>query len=327
MFEFQFPYGFILLPLPVLVFWLTSKFKETGDAVKVPFLSKLGALTDKEPQKGDTVITKTWFQKLIFLLCWCLLITGLARPVLFLEPITWQNSGRDLLLIVDLSGSMEAVDFKTAEGEIITRIEAVKQVVDVFVDRRKSDRIGLAVFGDVAFPQVPFTADHSVLKELLAEVQPGMAGPKTVIGDAIGLALKMFEGSESENKVAVLLTDGNDTGSKMPVDKAAAIAAEKNVIIHTIAMGDPESVGETALDLEKLDKIAALTGGKSFLALDTAELENVYTALDALEHEEVETVSYTPQQPLFQYFVYAMIAAVILLLIVMLFPKGAERKT
>ncbi|USG59803.1 VWA domain-containing protein [Sneathiella marina] len=327
MFEFQFPYGFILLPLPVLVFWFTTKFKETGDAVKVPFLSKIGALTDKEPRKGDTVITKTWFEKLMFLLCWCLLIIGLARPVLFQEPIIWQNSGRDLLLIVDLSGSMEAVDFRTPDGTLISRLDAVKQVVEEFVDRRASDRIGLAVFGDAAFPQVPFTLDHTVLKELLAEVQPGMAGPKTMIGDAIGLGLKMFEGSESENKVAILLTDGNDTGSKMPVDKAASIAAGNNVIIHTIAMGDPESVGETALDLEKLDNIAALTGGKSFLALDTAQLENVYTALDALEPEKVETVSYTPLKPLFLYFVYAMITSVIILLIVMLVPKSKRSRS
>jgi Ca-activated chloride channel family protein len=193
---------------------------------------------------------------------------------------------------------MEERDFGTANGTHLTRLEAVKIVLSDFIARRKHDRLGLAVFGSAPYLQAPFTEDREVVESLLSELQPRMAGPRTMIGDAIGLAVHLFSASDKENKVVVLLTDGNDTGSQMPVERAARIAADEGITIHTIAMGDPETLGEQALDLDTLETIATTTGGSFFLALDTEELDAIYLELDRLEPDRIDTLSYRPKRPL-----------------------------
>jgi Ca-activated chloride channel family protein len=194
---------------------------------------------------------------------------------------------------------MEARDLQDPEGDRLDRLEAVKLVLDDFISRRESDRIGLVVFGGQAFLQAPFTLDHEVSRQMLAETRIGMAGPQTVIGDAIGLALKAFEGSETEDKVLVLLTDGNDTDSKIPPPTAADLAAKEDITIHTVAIGDPETEGEERVDLQALQDIAAATGGRAFRGEDREGLEAIYRELDALEPVEVETLSYRPRRPLY----------------------------
>lgn len=316
MFQFEFVSALILLPLPVLVFLLASEYKKDGTAVKVPFIARLAQTTGREPSKGDTVLLKNFFQKIMFVLCWCLIVIALARPVEILDPIVQKKSGRDLLLLVDLSGSMATPDFNGENNEPISRLEAVKEVIYEFVERRSNDRIGLAVFGNAAFPQVPFTLDHSLLNSLLAELQPAMAGPKTMIGDGIGLSLKMFEGSDSENKVVILLTDGNDTGSQMPVKKAASIAAQNAITVHTIAVGDPSTIGEAALDIDRLKEVSSVTNGRFFLALNRPELVQIYATLDKLENEKIETVSFNPRRPLFHYSLVGLLLIVSLLAVI-----------
>ena len=125
-----------------------------------------------------------------------------------------------------------------------------------------------------------------------------MAGPRTMIGDAIGLAVRLFEASDKQNKVVILLTDGNDTGSDMPVGRAAQIAAEEGITVHTIAIGDPATVGEQALDVETLETISRTTGGSFFLALDGRELEAIYAELDRLEPDRIDSLSYRPKRTL-----------------------------
>jgi Ca-activated chloride channel homolog len=316
MFQFELPYAFFMLPLPVLVYFLIPQHRESGIAVKVPFISRLAQTTGKNPRKGDTVLLKNLLQKILFVLCWCVLVIALARPVEILPPIEQTKSGRDLLLLVDLSGSMATSDFTDENGDTISRLEAVKNVIYDFVEHRVNDRIGLAIFGNAAFPQVPFTLDHSLLNTLLAELQPAMAGPKTMIGDGIGLALKMFEGRDSKSKVVILLTDGNDTGSKMPVQKAASIAAQNAITIHTIAMGDPTTIGEAALDVDRLKEISGNTDGRFFLALDRQQLESVYSVLDKLVDEKIETVSFNPRKPLFHFFIMGLVLTFFLLALI-----------
>ena len=279
MLEFDLPLAFLLLPLPLLVYWLSPEFRDRGEALRTPFFSRLVTLTGRDPQTGAVVLTKTLWQKLINVLIWLLVVTALARPQWAEEPIVRETATRDLLLLVDLSGSMEAKDFTDEDGERVTRLDAVKRVLDDFIDRRRGDRLGLAVFGNAAYPQAPFTEDYEVVRTLLAELQPRMAGPRTMIGDALGLAIRLFEASTSDNKVVVMLTDGNDTGSQMPVSRAAQIAADNGITVHAIAMGDPATVGEDALDVEALEQIASITGGRFFLALDRHELEGVYDEL------------------------------------------------
>lgn len=318
MLQFELPWAFVLLPLPLLVFLLAPEFRDRGEALRAPFFARLVKLTGRVPQSGAVVQRKNWLQQANGVLSWLLIVTALARPVWAGEPIVQEKSARDMLLIVDLSGSMQEKDFTDSKGEKISRLDAVKQVLRDFVARRKGDRIGLAVFGNAAFPQAPFTDDHATVLALLDELQVAMAGPKTMIGDAIGLAMRLFEASTTENKVAILLTDGNDTGSKMPVARASEIATENGITIHTIAMGDPKTAGEQELDEETLKAISKTTGGSYFLALDRKALTAIYGELDKLEPEKLETISYRPKLSLFHYPLAALLIANLLLAGIML---------
>jgi len=298
MLVFELPWAFALLALPLLVAWGLPEFRDESEAVRAPFFKRLVELTGTLPTEGAVVIRKRRWQKLYHIVGWGLVVTALAQPVWVGEPIVKEFPARDLLLIVDLSGSMEEKDFTGPGGTRITRLEAVKEVIADFIARRETDRLGLAVFGQAAFLQAPFTEDREVVGSLLGELQPRMAGAQTMIGDAIGLAVRLFEASEKQNKVVILLTDGNDTGSKMPVQRAAEIAGEEGITIHTIAMGDPTTVGEQALDTAVLEAVTKATHGRSFLALDRDQLDAVYAELDRLEPEHVDTLSYRPKRPL-----------------------------
>lgn len=325
MLEFDLPLAFLALPLPLLVYLLSPEFRDRGEAVRAPFFERLVELSGKAPTSGAVVLLKRGVQKTVVILVWVLVVVALARPVWVGEPIVKETAARDMLLVVDLSGSMEAKDFTDEDGERVTRLDAVKRVLDDFIDRRHGDRLGLAVFGSAAYPQAPFTEDYEVVRTLLAELQPRMAGPRTMIGDALGLAIRLFEASTSDNKVVVMLTDGNDTGSQMPVSRAAQIAADNGITVHAIAMGDPATVGEDALDVDALEQIASITGGRFFLALDRQELEGVYDELDRIEPELIETLSYQPKRSLFHLPLAATAVLVALLALIMLSRRGSPR--
>ena len=151
---------------------------------------------------------------------------------------------RDLLLAVDLSGSMETKDFKNAAGQTVDRLSAVKEVLNDFLTKREGDRVGLIFFGSAPFVQAPFTEDLKVCRQLLDEAQVKMAGPQTAFGDALGLAITVFDRSTVPERVLIALTDGNDTASKVPPAKAAEIAKDKGIVIHTVSVGDPKAAGE-----------------------------------------------------------------------------------
>jgi Ca-activated chloride channel family protein len=335
MLDFELPWAFLLIPVPLLIYFLLPDYRDRGESVRAPFFARLVDLTGRTPTRGDVVILKRTVQRIAVFVCWILVVTALADPRWIGEPITREAAARDLLLMVDLSGSMEAQDFVAgAETDTepltrISRLDAVKDVLGEFIARRKGDRVGLAVFGNAAFPQAPFTEDHGAVITLLDELQVRMAGPRTMIGDALGLAVRLFEQSEIENRVTILLTDGNDTGSQMPVARAARIAADNGITVHTIAMGDPATVGEEALDLAVLEDIAATTGGRFFLALDRRQLDEVYETLDRIEPAQVEVLSYQPSRTLFHYPLGAAALAIILLALIMLWggtARGPERK-
>jgi Ca-activated chloride channel family protein len=203
------------------------------------------------------------------------------------------------MLAVDLSASMATPDMFDSTGARISRLEAVKLVLDDFIERRSADRIGVIVFGAEAFVQAPFTQDHVLVRTLLSQTEPRMAGPMTMLGDAIGLSIKAFEKSTARDRVLILLTDGNDTGSKVPPIKAAEIASMNELTVYPVAVGDPASVGEAVMYLETLEGIASATGGQMFDARNREELEAVYQTIDALTPEEIETTSYRPTRPLY----------------------------
>jgi len=287
------------LPLPLLVWWLVPPHRERRAAVQAPFVDRLAEVTGLTPGVGATVSRRGRVQWSLLVVSWALLVLALARPRFIEEPITRAVPTRDLLLAVDLSGSMETADFTDASGTTIDRLTAVKQVLDGFLSRREGDRVGLIFFGSAAFIQAPFTDDLDVCRLLLDEAQVRMAGPRTVVGDAVGLAITVFEQSDLEERVLIVLTDGNDTGSRMPPERAAAVAADRGIVVHTVAVGDPGAAGEEQLDLDVLAAMAHATGGVFASADDRDELEGVYAQLDALDTREVQVVSHRPQRELF----------------------------
>ena len=301
MLQFQHPWFFLLLLLQPLVWWLSPPYNEQSEALQIPYLQRLADLTRQTPSAGAVVLRRPRVLVFLLPLWWLLIVAALAGPVWVADPIEKTESTRDLMLLVDLSGSMETEDFKDPRGQQISRLDAVKGVLGEFIERRKSDRLGLIVFGNEPYLQVPFTRDHEVVRTLLAETRTKMAGPQTAIGDAIGLAIKHFESSKSEHRVAVLLTDGNDTGSKVPPKKAAEIAAQRGIMIHTVAVGDPKAAGEEKMDAESLRAISNATRGSFFRADDRAQLDTIYRELDEIEPEKIKTISYRPKYPMFQW--------------------------
>ena len=325
MFELGLPYVLVLLPAPLLVWYLLPPYRDKQPSVRVPFLEGLARATGTEPRKGGLVMQRRALQKILAPVVWVMLVLAAARPQLVEPPIVKTESARDLMLAIDLSGSMATSDMFNEAGERVTRLDVTKIVIDDFVARREGDRIGIVVFGTQAFVQTPFTQDHDLVRSLLDQLSPGMAGPQTMLGDGIGLTIKAFEQSEARDRVLVLLTDGSDTGSKVPPAKAAEIAASAGLTIHTIAVGDPTSVGEAEMDLETLETIAATTGGAAFRADDREQLEDIYRQIDALTPEEIETTSYRPTRPLYHWPLGIALVALILHHALMITWAGVRR--
>lgn len=297
----------LLLPLPLLLVRLVPPSESKRPALWAPWFKRVTSLLDQAGPRTATKVVVKRNDSLLRWAIWMLLLLALARPQLLEDPIEQVVPTRDLLLIVDLSGSMEANDFTTRDGERIDRLTAVKQVLDDFLQRREGDRVGLIVFGNAAFVQVPFTQDLDACRILLEETTVRMAGPRTVFGDAIGLGITLFERSEVDQRVIIALTDGNDTGSQVPPAEAAKIAKDNEVVVHVIGVGDPSTTGEEALDEAALRAVAATTEGRYFHANDREELESIYTEIDQLDTREVESISYHPRRDLFHWPLAAML--------------------
>jgi Mg-chelatase subunit ChlD len=297
-----YPWLLALVALPLLLRWLLPAYRQTKAGVVVPFFDRLAALTGQQPAAGAVVVKPPLSQQMFLWIVWLSIMLALARPQWLERPMTRTVPTRDLLLAVDLSGSMETQDFANGAGHRVDRLTAVKDVLDAFLARRKGDRVGLIFFGSAAFVQAPFTEDLDACRALLDEAQVRMAGPKTAFGDAIGLALTVFEHDSGErDRVLIALTDGNDTGSQVPPVKAAEIARDRKITIHTVAVGDPTAAGEEKLDEETLKAVAATTGGRYSHANDGAALAEIYAQLDALRTREVQTVSHRPRRELFHW--------------------------
>jgi Ca-activated chloride channel family protein len=300
-YEFAHPYLLALAALPLVLRFVLPAWREPRQAIRAPWFERLVKLTDGRPGPGAVVARSSWGRLLLQFLIWTMLVVALARPQFIEPPIQRIVPTRDLLLLVDLSGSMEARDFTNAEGERVDRLTAVKEVLDEFLTRREGDRVGLIVFGTGAFVQVPFTLDLEACRLLLEETAVRMAGPRTAFGDAIGLGITLFEESEVEERVMIALTDGNDTGSRIPPAEAARIAADNDIRIHVVGVGDPASVGEELLDEEALEAVARETDGRYFFALDREELAGIYDEIDQLDTREVQSESFRPRNDLFHW--------------------------
>ncbi|MBB4331621.1 vWA domain-containing protein [Rhizobium leguminosarum] len=310
MYQLDLPWLLLTLPAPLLVWWLLPPHREMSASIRLPFFSQVAEAAGVRPTDGSVVARRTWPQLFCEGLAWCLVVLALARPQFVEPPIEKVEPQRDILLALDLSQSMDAKDFPGADGKPLGRVEAVKQVVADFVGRRPGDRIGLVAFGDAPYPLAPFTMDHALVQTMIADAVPGMAGPRTSLGDALGLAIRMFEKTTVPEKVLIVLTDGNDTASRMPPLKAAEIAKSKGVVVHTVGIGDPAATGEDKLDTATLQKIAARTGGRYYFGGDQAQLVAIYDALDQITPEDQKNLSWRPRVELFQ---WPLLAAVLVL--------------
>ena len=297
----------LALPLP----WLVRRFLpaeplDRDAALKVPVATEFADLTGVGGRSAD----QRW-RLLTLAAIWVLAVLAAARPQFVGEPVSLPMTGRDLLLSVDLSGSMEEQDFQL-NGQWVDRLTATKAVATDFIDRRVGDRIGLILFGREAYLQAPLTFDRTTVSTLLDEAVIGLAGKETAIGDSIGLAIRTLEdaGVEQGRRVLILLTDGANTAGSVEPRKAAELAAQRKVVIYTIGIGADaltvrslfglRQINPSAdLDEETLTAIADMTGGRYFRARDTQEFAEIYKILDALEPAESDERGFRPIKELF----------------------------
>lgn len=299
MLAFAYPWAALAIPLPLLVYFFAPAYAERRAALLAPFFGRLVSLTGGEPRKGLVARRRGLWRTLVLSFCWLLAVAALMRPQWIEPPLHRDKPARDLMLLVDLSQSMETKDFVDAKGATIDRVTAVKQVLGDFLSKRKGDRVGIIVFGDAPYVLVPFTADLDLARRLLGEMRVGMAGPRTTLGDAIGLAIDAFAKSTAKAKTIIALTDGNDTGSRAPPVQAAAVAHDRGIGIDTVAIGDPSTIGEEKLDEATLRTIAESTGGGYYRAMDRKGLEDIYRRLDSLETRLVDTVTFRPKREIY----------------------------
>jgi len=307
MIEWQWPWAFYLLPLPLLVYWLLPAVERNEAALKVPDLSPWGTQTHSQ-QTGMPVRPSAG---IIPALIWALLVAALAQPKLLGDVVELPVSGRDLMMAVDISGSMDIEDMNWG-NKPVNRLFIVKRVLNDFIAERQGDRLGLVLFGSQAYLQAPLTFDLRTIQTLLDEAEIGLAGKKTAIGDAIGLTIKRLQNNPEQSRVVILLTDGANTDGEVEPLKAAQLAQQSGVKIYTIGLGSdvmevPSFFGSRQinpsrdLDEASLKKIATATGGQYFRARDTEELKQIYALIQELEPTEKDPEIFRPKKSMYHW--------------------------
>ncbi len=308
MLSLAWPWMLLALPLPFLARTLLPEAHRLQEAgLRVLSIAGFAMLTDRS-RSEQLLNWRFW----IAMFAWTLLVVAVARPERIGDELDVPVSGRNLMLAVDLSGSMDQKDFELG-NRTVDRLTATKAVAADFISRREGDRIGLILFGERAYLQVPLTLDRETVKILLMEAFIGLAGEKTAIGDAITLAVKRIHDQQSDagEQVLVLLTDGANTAGEIDPMKAAELAAQVGLRVYTIGigaeqlevasiMGGRRRVNPSAdLDEETLTGIADLTGGRYFRATDTATLQDIYRLVDELEPVEEPEAGFRPVKSLY----------------------------
>lgn len=334
MIQFIWPWAIALLPLPLVIYFVLPAKNDLQDAaLRVPFMNDFNEVATSQ----SNINKKPWLI-ILAAVAWCLLVLAAMRPQWLGESVELPVSGRDLMMAVDLSGSMQMEDFKV-NGQTVNRLEATKHVAKQFIDQRVGDRVGLILFGRQAYLQTPLTFDRKTVNTLLLESAIGLAGKETAIGDAIGLAIKRLKNSDNspnknkESRVLILLTDGANTAGEITPIKAAELAALNGLKIYTIGIGADEMLRQSFfgtqrvnpsadLDEKTLTAIATKTGGRYFRARDTKELQKIYTLLNKLEPTEKESQHFRPISALYY---WPLGAAFILAIFISLFKIAPLR--
>ncbi|MBA2657433.1 MAG: VWA domain-containing protein [Tatlockia sp.] len=316
MFELATPWILIGLILPMIVWFLLPRAElQLPSALKVPFYNAMLEIIDK---KKPALAGQA--QLGLFLIAWCLLIFAAAGPRWVGEPRPLTREGRNIMMALDLSGSMELSDM-AINGRPASRLAVVKIAAEEFVKARAGDRIGLILFGTRAYLQTPLTYDRNSVLMRLEDATVGLAGQTTSIGDAIGLAVKRLENVPSKGRMIILLTDGANNSGVLPPLKAAELAKLDGIRIYTIGLGaesDPQGLNaffnpnpSSDLDEETLQKVADLTGGRYFRATDPQSLQAIYEMINQLETVNQEQATVRPQH---DYYPWPLAAALLILL-------------
>lgn len=307
MIDLIWPWLLALIPIPLVSKYWGSKMDQTPAGLIVPTIARFKAI-NIEATSG---VPKIRWKKIFLWAAWSLLVLGASRPVWVGPPQSLPTTGRDMIIAVDISGSMGTEDL-ILDNKQTTRLSAVKKVVNDFIDGRVGDRIGLILFGTKAYLNAPLTFDLTTVKQFLNESPIGIAGGKTALGDAIGLATKRLVQQSKGDRILILLTDGaNNTGRVAPL-KAAQLASQADIRIHTIGVGSTtlQLPGlfarrlvnpSTNLDENTLEQIAELTGGQYYRAENTERLIDIYRIIDSLEPIQLKDKLYRPTTSLFHW--------------------------
>ena len=304
MLSFSWPWMILLLPLPLLLAKLSKIRKKENKitaSIIFPKLEQLRSAFFNSKSKPSKLFN---WRLVLCAIAWLCLVVSLMRPELIKDKTYAKNTGYDLMLAVDLSRSMETVDFRDG-NKYISRIAATKKVVSNFVQHRTGDRIGLIVFAEQAFLTIPLTLDTTTVVKMLNNLLIGMAGESTAIGDAIGIGVQNLRKRPLTSRVLILLTDGADTASRIPPLEAAKIAANDKIKIYTIGVGDK-------LDEGLLEEIATMTGGTYSRVTSVDALEEVYTQIDSLEKSEASQRVLIIKTPLYSGFVLLALGCLII---------------
>lgn len=336
MLSFNLPWVAVLLPLPILVWWLWPRPHTATDAYSHSDNSTLlhpalGRLASTFIASRSLTHAGSRLQLLLLGLLWVMLVLALMQPQ-WLKPHTEiRTEGYDLMLAVDTSRSMEALDF-SVKGRQVTRMAVIKGVLARFIKARDDDRIGIVVFGSQAYVLSPMTLDMQALLDLLDGVVARMAGDGTAIGDAIGLGVKKLRERPEGSRVLILVTDGENTEGSLPPELAAKLAAHEGIRIYTIGVGSKGLVPfyengrltqvKMEIDEDLLTEVADITGGAYFRATDTSALEKIYQQIDQLEKTQAESRTVMIPQPLYR---WPLGVALLLMFLLGLFPNGIPR--
>jgi len=324
MIEFELPWALALLPLPLLLRYLLPSYSANRTALYTPFFTAIQIASGAEVTQAAVVLRRQWWQRCLLLSLWSLLLLAAAKPVWMGAAIEIRSPSRDLMVALDLSGSMAEEDFALAGQPPLSRLAGAKQVLQQFSREREGDSLGLMVFADAPFLQMPFSQDSKLFRHLLEQSQVRMAGAKTMLGDAIGFAYKHFNNVQAgadvtpskPQRLLLLVTDGNDSGSKIPPYQAAVLAARLGIKIYPIVLGDPLATGEKAIDEKTLREIAQLSGGRFFRAADKQALEQISTLLNQLEPSKYSISYHRPSHAMYYW-------PLLLALLLSLFAHGS----
>ncbi|WP_108652994.1 vWA domain-containing protein [Dongshaea marina] len=326
MFEFSWPWMGLLLPLPLVIYYLIPAAKNSRQAVL--YAPTLPCSHEKAQAHGRS----RKLLQFLALLMWLCLVVAAARPSWIGAPVTLERSGRQIMLAVDLSGSMQIEDMQL-DGKAVSRLTTVKTVLDKFIAQRQGDQLGLILFADHAYLQAPLTYDLKTVQKFLNEAQIGLVGTQTAIGEGIGLALKRLLSQDAKQRVLILLTDGqNNAGTVGPL-QAAKFAAKHGVTIYTIGIGADVMLQRSLfgvqrinpssdLDSRVLEQIARETGGRYFRAKNSRDIEQAYQTIDKLQPVQAKKETYRPR---YEYYDWPLTMALLLsLALIILSRRGVQ---